>query len=130
MGDAFANYPAAHSLLHCWRSGALFSLDQWIHFPTRRGGPALRVRRVQSHDMLYKMSRDILYTLRAGSSSTERAGMPWKTMDAEEQKVRFVVAAARREKSLTALCVEVEPLSNTISSRFVVMALHVTIPMS
>jgi transposase-like protein len=32
--------------------------------------------------------------------------MPWKTMEAEEQKVRFVVAAARREKSLSALCQE------------------------
>jgi len=32
--------------------------------------------------------------------------MPWKTMDVEEQKVRFVVAATRQEKSLTALCQE------------------------
>jgi transposase InsO family protein len=32
--------------------------------------------------------------------------MPWKTMEAEEQKVRFVVAATRGEKSLTALCEE------------------------
>lgn len=32
--------------------------------------------------------------------------MPWKTMDAKEQRVRFVVAATRREKSLTALCEE------------------------
>jgi transposase-like protein len=32
--------------------------------------------------------------------------MAWKTMDVEEQKVRFVVAATRREKSLTALCEE------------------------
>lgn len=32
--------------------------------------------------------------------------MPWKTMEAEEQKVRFVVAATRQEKSLTALCEE------------------------
>jgi transposase InsO family protein len=32
--------------------------------------------------------------------------MPWKTMEAKEQKVRFVVAATRREKSLTALCEE------------------------
>jgi len=32
--------------------------------------------------------------------------MPWKTMDAEEQKVRFVVAATRREKPLSALCKE------------------------
>ena len=30
--------------------------------------------------------------------------MPWKTMEAEEQKVRFVVAATRGEKSLTPLC--------------------------
>ena len=28
--------------------------------------PTLGKERVQSHDMLYKMSRDILYTLRAG----------------------------------------------------------------
>ena len=32
--------------------------------------------------------------------------MAWKTMDVQEQKVRFVVAATRREKSLTALCAE------------------------
>jgi len=32
--------------------------------------------------------------------------MLWKTMDVEEQKVWFVVAATRREKSLTALCEE------------------------
>jgi transposase InsO family protein len=32
--------------------------------------------------------------------------MAWKTMDVEEQKVRFVVAATRRERSLTALCEE------------------------
>jgi transposase InsO family protein len=32
--------------------------------------------------------------------------MPWKTMDVREQRVQFVVAALRREKSLTALCVE------------------------
>jgi len=31
---------------------------------------------------------------------------PWKTMDVQEQKVKFVVAASRREKSLTALCQE------------------------
>lgn len=32
--------------------------------------------------------------------------MPWKTMDIQEQRVRFVLAAARKEKSLTALCRE------------------------
>jgi transposase InsO family protein len=32
--------------------------------------------------------------------------MAWKTMDVEEQKVKFVVAATRREKSFTALCQE------------------------
>jgi transposase InsO family protein len=32
--------------------------------------------------------------------------MPWKTMDVQEQRVRFVVAAGRREKSMTALCQE------------------------
>jgi transposase InsO family protein len=32
--------------------------------------------------------------------------MPWKTMDVREQRVQFVVAAARRERSLTALCRE------------------------
>jgi transposase InsO family protein len=34
--------------------------------------------------------------------------MAWKTMDVQEQRVRFVVAAARREKSLVALCQEFE----------------------
>jgi transposase InsO family protein len=32
--------------------------------------------------------------------------MPWKTMDVREQRVQFVVAAARQEKSLSALCKE------------------------
>jgi transposase InsO family protein len=32
--------------------------------------------------------------------------MPWKTMDVREQRVQFVVAASRREKSFTALCNE------------------------
>jgi len=32
--------------------------------------------------------------------------MPWKTMDVQEQRVRFVVLAERREKSLTVLCRE------------------------
>ena len=32
--------------------------------------------------------------------------MPWKTMDVEEQKVKFVVAATRQGKSFTALCQE------------------------
>ena len=32
--------------------------------------------------------------------------MPWKTMDLKEQRVRFVVAASRREKPFRALCQE------------------------
>jgi transposase len=32
--------------------------------------------------------------------------MPWKTMDVREQRVRFVVAAYRREKALAELCRE------------------------
>jgi transposase-like protein len=32
--------------------------------------------------------------------------MPWKTMDIQEQRVRFVVAAHRREKAMAALCQE------------------------
>jgi transposase-like protein len=32
--------------------------------------------------------------------------MAWKTMDVQEQRVRFVVAASREEESLTALCQE------------------------
>lgn len=32
--------------------------------------------------------------------------MPWKTMDVKEQRVRFVVAALRRESSLSSLCRE------------------------
>jgi len=32
--------------------------------------------------------------------------MPWKTMDVREQRVQFVVAASRREKSFSALCEE------------------------
>jgi transposase InsO family protein len=32
--------------------------------------------------------------------------MPWKTMDIREQRVQFVVAATRREKSFSALCAE------------------------
>ena len=30
--------------------------------------------------------------------------MPWKTMEVREQRVQFVVAATRREKSFSALC--------------------------
>jgi transposase InsO family protein len=32
--------------------------------------------------------------------------MPWKTMDVQEQRVSFVVAASRREKPLSSLCQE------------------------
>src|SRR4051794_29014785 len=32
--------------------------------------------------------------------------MPWKTMDIREQRVRFVVAASRREKPFAELCRE------------------------
>jgi transposase InsO family protein len=34
--------------------------------------------------------------------------MAWRTRDVEEQRMRFVVAASRREKSLTELCAEFE----------------------
>jgi transposase InsO family protein len=34
--------------------------------------------------------------------------MPWRTMDVREQRVRFVVAAHRREKSMAELCREFE----------------------
>ncbi len=30
--------------------------------------------------------------------------MPWKNLDVQEQRVRFVVAAYRREKTLAELC--------------------------
>jgi transposase InsO family protein len=36
------------------------------------------------------------------------AAMPWKTMDVREQRVRFVVAALRREQSFSSLCREFE----------------------
>ena len=35
-------------------------------------------------------------------------GMAWRTQNVEEQRMRFVVAASRREKSLTELCAEFE----------------------
>src|SRR5258706_14253456 len=34
--------------------------------------------------------------------------MAWRTRDVEEQRMRFVVAASRKEKSLTELCGEFE----------------------
>ncbi len=34
--------------------------------------------------------------------------MAWKTMEVREQRVRFVVAALRREQSLSSLCREFE----------------------
>jgi len=34
--------------------------------------------------------------------------MAWRTRDVEEQRMRFVVAASRQEKSLTELCAEFE----------------------
>jgi hypothetical protein len=37
-----------------------------------RGTPFIRVVCVRSHDMFYKTSRDILYTVRAGSAGSER----------------------------------------------------------
>jgi len=39
---------------------------------TPRDAPIQSRSSVQSHDMLYKTSRDILYTPRAGSTGTER----------------------------------------------------------
>ena len=53
--------------------------------------PAL-AQNVQSHDILYTVSRDILYTPGACVSTRGGAtGMAWKTMDVQEQRVRFVV---------------------------------------
>src|SRR6202171_3709000 len=71
---------------------------------------------VQFHDILYKTFRDILYTparrcrgLGWGKTASARGrGMAWRTSDGDEQRMRFVVAASRREKSLTELCAEFE----------------------
>jgi transposase InsO family protein len=56
--------------------------------------------------MLYMLSRDMVYTPAASEASAECKPMAWKTMDVDEQRVRFVVAAYRREKPLGALCAE------------------------
>src|SRR6266700_1911073 len=61
---------------------------------------------VQSHDILYKLSRHMVYTPAASEASAGVYWMAWKTMDVHQQRVRFVVAAFRREKPLGALCAE------------------------
>src|SRR5665811_2541498 len=69
---------------------------------------------VQFHDILYKTFRDILYTPARrrrgrGWESTALArgqGMAWRTSNVQEQRMKFVVAASRKERSLTELCAE------------------------
>ena len=60
---------------------------------------------IQSHDMLSIVSRDILYTS-ALAQRAQRSGMAWNGMDSQDQPVRFVVAARRRERPLSALCAD------------------------
>src|SRR5215471_13564678 len=43
---------------------------------------------------------------RERASAGGESGMAWRTMDLREQRVRFVVAAHRREKSISELCRE------------------------
>src|SRR5215470_15071190 len=43
---------------------------------------------------------------RERASAGGESGMAWRTMDLREQRVRFVVAAHRREKSIAELCRE------------------------
>ena len=48
----------------------------------------------------------MVYTPAASEASAGVYWMAWKTMDVHQQRVRFVVAAFRREKPLGALCAE------------------------
>jgi hypothetical protein len=56
--------------------------------------------------MLSKLFRDILYTFAPALGGRERAGMAWKAMNVQDQRVRFVLAASLREKPLSALGAE------------------------
>jgi transposase InsO family protein len=60
---------------------------------------------LQLHDILYTVSLDILYTFRF---LREGGGMAWRSVEVEEQRIRFVVSASRSELSLTELCAEFE----------------------
>ncbi len=62
---------------------------------------------VQSHDILYKVSLDILYTPGARNAPGGKR-MAWKTMDVYEQRVRFVVEATQRAWSFGDLCAAYE----------------------
>ena len=69
--------------------------------------PQVSLLSVQSHDILYTLSRDILYTLASDRGEVWGVSrMAWKAMDVDRQRVSFVVAASRKEKSLKALCAE------------------------
>src|SRR5258708_4338592 len=61
---------------------------------------------VQSHDILYTLSRDILYTPARGTGVAR--AMAWKTMDVHEQRVRFVVEATQKVRPFSALCAAYE----------------------
>jgi transposase len=61
---------------------------------------------VQPDDILYALSRDILYTPARGTLAGGSEVMAWKTMDVHEQRVRFVVEATQRLKPFSALCAE------------------------
>ena len=58
---------------------------------------------VQSHDILYKLSRTS-FTLRARAARGSVQGMAWKTVDVQEQRIRFVVEATQGLRPFSALC--------------------------
>jgi transposase InsO family protein len=59
---------------------------------------------VQLHDILYRLSLDILYTF--GFWSVGGGEMAWRTMEIQDQRVRFVIAASRGEQNMSELCRE------------------------
>src|SRR5215472_9047790 len=59
--------------------------------------------------ILYSVSLDILYTPAGASARCGGViGMAWKTMDVQEQRVRFVVEATQKTQTFRALCAAYE----------------------
>ena len=70
--------------------------------------PPTQRKPVQSHDILYKVSLDILYTPGALKRAGVMKAMAWKTMDVHEQRVRFVIEATQPGRTFGALCAAYE----------------------
>jgi len=104
------NYtPRGDNKVKTSRSGAVSSISvENRNSPQERRADPPFLKTVRSHDILYKVSRGILYTpARATRAGVARA-MAWKTMDVHEQRVRFVVAVMQKAQPFSALRAEYE----------------------